>query len=479
MRLLSFLFIAALSWLTANLQAQPAPVPTSQPIPATQLQTMFKRELGDLFRPEQIESYRAAHQAMERYFSADAEQRKAIVAAIEVLGVDPNILGRLARIRSQWPELAPGGVYYINERLGPMEVHYFLGVPKTYDRTKAFPLVVKLPTADAFVGNPKPTADDVQRIYTNWMSEELAHHPNALLIMPLLNLDDLWGPSYAGMNSVIGPILHVGDRANVDPSRIYLIGHSMSGHAAWNLPLHFPTYFTASNPLAGNATGDWQRLRVMNLRNLYFCCWHDSDDQVIKINSTRTLVTLLKRFKVDVDFIETKGVGHVPTEAITDQCYEKLFTHKRELYPKQVSLQSNRPETIFNRIDWLQIYQALNPGEEKKTFFQRKPGHMVLMSNTWNAQATLSNNHFDITTDNVELMRLYMNEQMIDFTKPVTVTVNRKVRFEGMVTPSVDAMLKDQVFLGRGMRYFTGVIDLDLAPVSSSRPTTRPTSNPK
>jgi hypothetical protein len=247
----------------------------------------------------------------------------------------------------------------------------------------------------------------------------------------------------------------------------------MSGHAAWNLPLHYPTYFTASNPLAGNATGDWQRLRVMNLRNLYFVTWHDTDDQVIKINSTRTLVTLLKRFKIDIDFVETKGIGHVPTQAIVDQCYDKLMAHKRELYPKQVALQSNRPETIFNRIDWLQVYQAINPGEEKKTFFQRKPGYMVLNAHTWNAQATLANNRFEITTDNVELMRLYLNEQMIDFSRPVTVTVNRIVRFEGMVTPSVDAMLKDQIFLGRGMRYFTGVIDLDLTAGDSSRPTTK------
>jgi hypothetical protein len=50
----------------------------------------------------------------------------------------------------------------------------------------------------------------------------------------------------------------------------------------------------------------------------------------------------------------------------------------------------------------------------------------------------------------------------------VKVTVNKRIRFEGMVRPDVEQMLKDQIFLGRGWRYFTGVIDIDLA----SPPTT-------
>jgi len=65
---------------------------------------------------------------------------------------------------------------------------------------------------------------------------------------------------------------------------------------------------------------------------------------------------------------------------------------------------------------------------------------------------------------------------MIDFTKPVTVVVNKRGRFEAMLKPSIDEMLKDQLFLGRGWRYFTAVVDVDLAPPekSATSPTTRP-----
>ena len=48
-----------------------------------------------------------------------------------------------------WPALESGGIYYLNERFGPHTVRYFLGVPKDYDRTRPWPLVIKLPGADA------------------------------------------------------------------------------------------------------------------------------------------------------------------------------------------------------------------------------------------------------------------------------------------------------------------------------------------
>jgi hypothetical protein len=48
-----------------------------------------------------------------------------------------------------------------------------------------------------------------------------------------------------------------------------------------------------------------------------------------------------------------------------------------------------------------------------------------------------------------------------------------------MVSPSVDEMLKDQLFVGRGWRYFTAVLDVDLAPPpASTKPTSRPAGVP-
>ena len=140
-----------------------------------------------------------------------------------------------------------------------------------------------------------------------------------------------------------------------------MVGHSMAGHAVWNLALNYTTYFAAVNPLAGAASQDWQRLRLLNLRNTLPVVWHDADDPVLKVDFSRTLVKLLREAKVDVEYDETKGVGHAPSAEIADRAYEKMRARTRELYPAQVSIQSNRPEPIYNRLDWVQVWQEIEP----------------------------------------------------------------------------------------------------------------------
>lgn len=450
---------------------------TDQLIPATQLQDMYRRELGDLFRPAQFEALHAAHRLIEQYFqSPSAGQRKAIVAQLEATRIDSNLLGRLTRLHLDWPAMPGGGVFYINQRVGPYDVRYFLGVPKSYDRGRPWPLVIKLPGAAAFLTDPPPDARRVVQIYTAWIQDELKAHGDAIVLMPLLDLDEVYGPSYGGMNSVIQPLLDAPNHVNVDPARIYMAGHSMAAHAVWNLVLHYPSYFAAVDALAGQATADWQKLRLMNLRNVLPVAWIDQDDKVVKPIQVEAMVRTLRNLKVEVNFEETRGMGHVPPPELAENEYKQMRQRTRNLYPPQVWLQSNRPDVMFNRSDWVQIYQPEDPGKEHRLYFHHGTGHMTVDSNSWSIKAQLQNNQITVAADNVDSLRFYLNDQMIDFSKPVTVTVNRKVKFQGLVKPSIDEMLKDQLFLGRGWRYFTGVIDLELVNRPTPAPTTRPTT---
>jgi hypothetical protein len=441
-------------------------------MPSGELEAIYKLQLGAKYQPGNLSRYIQAHALIEQYFG-DPSKRKQTIEALEASGLDPGVIGRLVRIRMNWPSLA-GGVYYINERIGPHDVRYFLGIPKTYDRTKPWPLVIKLPTADAFVTEPQPDPIQVSEIYGAWMADELKRHPDAIVIMPLLNLDELWGPSTPGMNSVIQPMLDAANRANIDPARVYMVGHAMSAHAAWNLALHYTTYFAGFEALAGGASAEWQRLRAMNLRNVLPVAWHDTTDEIIKIDAARALVKVLRDQKVKVEFNETNGVGHVPTDAIVEDGYKKMRAATRDLYPTSVAIQSNRNETMFNRNDWVQIYQPLNPGPEQRLLISRGSGLMIVNGSTYSIEAAIEGNTINVTSRNVESMRFYVNDQMVDLSKPVKVSLNRRVRFDDLAKPSIDQMMRDQLFLGRGWRYYTAVIDLDFGPTGSTAPATRP-----
>jgi len=439
---------------------------------------MSRSELGSRFESSQLPRIRVARGLLERFFAASASDRKQIVSQILATGLSPQIVGRLARLRENWSALAPG-VYYINAQAGPFNIRYFLGIPAQYDFSHSWPLVVKLSVANAFLSQPPPDAHAATDIYTQWMIQELTDHPDAIVLMPLLNIDELYGPGPVGMNLVMQSILDSASRANIDPARVYLSGHSMAAHAVWNLAIHYPTFFAAINPMAGSAHDAWQRVRLGNLENILCIVWHDASDDVVNVDESRSVVRYLRNLKYDVDYTETQDLGHIPSPQIIEDEYQKLRTRTRDLYPAQVFIQSNSADTIFNRADWVQIYQPMSPGQQAKVQFSRGSQGMYIYQNAFGVAAEISDPHtIRLKAKNVRLVRLYLNGQMVDLAHPLQVFVNGMSRFNAIVPESMDEMLKDQLFLGRGWRYYTAVIDLDLTESPATAPTTRPQSRP-
>jgi hypothetical protein len=441
------------------------------------LDKMYQSELGPQFSAVPLQKLRNVHDLIERYFAEPSPGvRTRFAAELDASGVPKSIIGKLARIRSNWTALAPG-VYYISTKAGPLDVKYFLGIPAQYDVTKSWPLVIKLPAANAFLTQPPPDASAVTQIYTQWMGQELAAHPDAVVVMPLLNLDELWGPGPVGMNLVIQPMLDAANRANIDPSQVFLIGHSMAAQAVWNLAIHYPTYFAGINPMAGSARDAWQRIRMGNLGNIFTVVWADTSDDVINVDESRSLVAYLRRMDYAVDYTETRDLGHVPSAPIIEQEYEKVRSRPRDLYPKQVYLQSNNFDTIFNRADWVQIYQPLSPGQQAKVQFSRGSQGMYIYEQMFRVIAEISDPHtIKLTTRNVRLVRLYLNDQLVDLDHPITIVANGMTRYNAIVPQSAAEMLKDEQFLGRGWRYYSAVVDLDLSE-SATKPSTQPASH--
>jgi hypothetical protein len=435
---------------------------------------IIRSELGDQFDPARLPRLRSAQSLLERFFAATASQRKQIITEINATGLSPAIVGRLARLRESWSALAPG-VYYINAQAGPINIRYFLGIPAQYDFSRSWPLVVKLPVANAFLTQPPPDAQAVTDIYTQWITSELSTHSDAIVLMPLLNLDELYGPGPVGMNLVMQSILDSANRANIDPARVYLTGHSMAAHAVWNLAIHYPTFFAAINPMAGSAHDVWQRVRLGNLENILCIVWQDASDDVVNVDESRSVVRYLQNLKYDVDYTETRDLGHIPSPQIVEDEYKKLRSRMRDLYPKEVFIQSNSADTIFNRADWVQIYQPMSPGQQAKVQFSRGSQGMYIYQNAFRVDAEIADPHtIRLNVRNVRVVRLYLNEQMVDLDHPIQVFVNGMSRFNAVVLWSMDEMLKDQLFLGRGWRYYTAVIDLDLAESPATQPTTKP-----
>lgn len=419
---------------------------------------------------------------MDQYFSTPSK-RKEIAASLDKLNLDPNYVGRLTRIRGDWPELKPG-VYFTIEKMNANPVQYFIGIPKGYTRTKSIPLVVWLCDFSPFVdenGDPLDLRfDQVAELYARWIESEMKEHPDAAVLMPMINTNQKWGPGYEGLNRAFLPVIHVQDRVNVDPSQIYLIGHSLPAESIWDLALHHPTFYTSLMPMAGEVVSYHQTMRMPNLRNIPVFLWHDVDDDRVSVKLAQAISKDLKDKGGKIEYKETKKIGHFPTQEICNELYKKMRLVKRPLYPQQVSLASNRPQIPFNRNDWIQVFQYLTPGKDEYVITSN--GSILAVENgcSIDGKIDLNKNAIVLTGKNVQSFRIYVNDQMLDLSKNVVVTYNGAKRHDAIIKPSLAKMLEDQLLLGRGWRYFTNYIEVDFAAIAESNmtPTTKPATRP-
>ena len=98
----------------------------------------------------------------------------------------------------------------------------------------------------------------------------------------------------------------------------------------------------AINPMGASAKNEFQRLRMRNLKNTWPVVWHDFNDEVVKVQLARSLVNGLRNQKVDVDYEETRKLGHSPPQQLVEKMYQKVRKRTRPLYPKEVGVRSNR-----------------------------------------------------------------------------------------------------------------------------------------
>ena len=83
----------------AQSTSQPASVPTSELIPRSVLDQMYRRELGSLYRADDSGRLFQTHQSIEKYLAASAlKDRDQIVRDIEAIGLGAKLVGRITRL---------------------------------------------------------------------------------------------------------------------------------------------------------------------------------------------------------------------------------------------------------------------------------------------------------------------------------------------------------------------------------------------
>jgi hypothetical protein len=229
-------------------------------------------------------------------------------------------------------------------------------------------------------------------------------------------------------------VLHIAESTlNVDPSRVYLTGHSMGGHGVWIIGAQYPDLFGAMGPSAGwiswwtyvfrhdtmiSPMANMLERATMpvhtfgldrNYKQLGIYMLQGSKDDNVPITESLTMVDSLSKFDKDYTFHEEMGVGHwwgLNDEAGSDcvdwpPMFDFFARHARPGLSRTLEIDFTTASPGVSAKDyWLTIYS-----QEKQLEFS-------------NAKVSFipSRNRFVGTTHNVKIISFDL--EMADTSKP-------------------------------------------------------------
>lgn len=132
-----------------------------------------------------------------------------------------------------------------------------------------------------------------------------------------------------GRHDAIEVLEHAQSIYRIDPTRVYLAGHSMGGHGTWNVGVLFPGRFATLGPSAGWSSfysytgrarprGAFARSQASSDTNVYLSnlarrgvyVIHGSADDNVPVREGRAMVAAARMVTSDVVYHEQPGAGH-------------------------------------------------------------------------------------------------------------------------------------------------------------------------
>ena len=235
---------------------------------------------------------------------------------------------------------AKAGKHPFSGRTGGFERHYLLEaagevmpyrvfVPSTYDGKKAMPLIVALHGAGG-------TEDGFMDGY-NRLLPQLAEQRGYLVATPLgFRVDGGYGSPILGGRSganseqdVMQVLARMRVDYKVDPSRIYLMGHSMGGIGTWHLGAKYPDLWAA----LGSFSGMGFPATVARMKAIPQFVVHGDADATVPVVRSREMVAEMKRLGVDLRYIEVAGGNHADVVVPNLAAMFEFFDAKRRPVP--------------------------------------------------------------------------------------------------------------------------------------------------
>jgi pimeloyl-ACP methyl ester carboxylesterase len=243
---------------------------------------------------------------------------------------------------------------------------------------------------------------------------------------------------------VLETIRQAGHRYHIDSNRIFLTGMSNGGIGTWLIGMHHAPLFAGLAPMA-SGLDDVLMPFLVNLRNTPVYIIHGAKDQVMPVDLSRSIARELDRLGYPYVYREHQhehpmaGGHYFPREELPD-LVAWFKRQRREPLPTRLTVV--RDGSHFQAFDWVR-FDATDPIAAFSEDLVDKRDERIKRRVYAKLDASISgSNRIEVMAEHVQRYSLFLNEQLIDFSKPLTVVTNGQLSFEGSVTPSVETLLR-------------------------------------
>ena len=198
-----------------------------------------------------------------------------------------------------------------------VQVDYLLYLPKDYNSSKKFPLLL-------FLHGSGERGKDLEKVKVHGPPKLIASGKDFpfIVVSPQCPENQWW--SIADLDVLLNEIV---ENYNVDPHRIYVTGLSMGGFGTWELAIKYPDRFAAIAPICGGGNSHL----VSVLKDLPVWVFHGAKDNVVPLSSAQEMVDVLEKAGGNVKFTIYPEAGHDSwTETYNNpELYEWFIKQKR------------------------------------------------------------------------------------------------------------------------------------------------------
>ena len=379
--------------------------------------------------------------AFDKFFAAESPA-DAVAAADQLVAAGVDFDTAYARLKK--------GRFYGDEKRGEYALRWksksgpffnnIVDVPADYDPAKTWQLRVQL---HGGIGRPSPNPQPGQPARTGNRIEgekQIYLHPSG------------WSAAQWWDEEQIDNILRAVDtlkrKYNIDESHIYLTGISDGGTGVYYMALKEPTLWSSYLPLNGSIAvirspqnGADGEMYGNNLSSAPFYIVNGELDNLYPVNQVEPHLKWFHALGVPFVFRPQAGAGHNtawwPTER---EPYEKFVReHARVAQPAKLSWETERTDK-FNRNRWLVINELRQDASRETELKDR--GFFPHTKLSGRVDVTRDGNVFDARVRDVAAFSLLLSPDAVDFSKPVTVAVNGKPAFNGVVKKDAATLLR-------------------------------------